>query len=51
MLISSKMATLHELSTVYSLNDVYQLYDILYTDNYNSAQIQKNSKAINARRT
>lgn len=38
------MATLHELDTVYSLNDVYQLYDIVYTDNYNNAQVQKNIK-------
>jgi|GEM_PF-4227211 len=38
------MATLRELDTVYSLNDVYQLYDIVSTDNYNSAQVQKNIK-------
>ena len=38
------MATLYELDTVYSLNDVYQLYDIIYTDNYNNAQVHKNIK-------
>lgn len=44
IIISSKMATLHELSTVYSLNDVYLMHDILYTDNYNSEIMQKNIK-------
>jgi hypothetical protein len=47
MIISGKMATLHELSSVYSLNDVYVMYDIIYTDNYNNELMQYNIKKAN----
>lgn len=40
--LSSKMATLHELNTVYSLDDVYVMYDIIAVDNYNSCIINNN---------
>jgi len=35
ILISNKMATLHELRTVYSLEDAYAMIDIIRVDAYN----------------
>lgn len=37
ILISQKMATLHELDTVYGVQDVYDMLEILTVDNYNNA--------------
>lgn len=37
ILISQKMATLHELDTVYGVQDVYDMLEILIVDNYNNA--------------
>ena len=38
ILISRKLATLHELQTVYSLKDAYDLMEILIIDAYNNRQ-------------
>lgn len=35
VLISRKMATLHELQTVYGLEDVYDMLEIITIDDYN----------------
>ena len=37
MVVSNKMATLHELDTVYSLEDVYDMAEIIMVDNYNAS--------------
>ena len=38
MVVSSGMATLHELQTVYGVEDVYNLAEIVSVDNHNRAQ-------------
>ena len=45
ILVSSKMATLHELQTVYGMKDAYDMMEILYIDNQN--QQIANRKARN----
>lgn len=35
VVVSKKLATLHELQTVYSLDDLYDLYEIVVVNNYN----------------
>jgi hypothetical protein len=36
-LISSNMATLHELQTVYSVVDAYDMFEVLNVNNHNAA--------------
>jgi len=36
VLISHKMATLHELQTIYSLEDAYRMLDVVLIDAYNN---------------
>lgn len=38
-MISSRLATLHELGTVYGTEDLWDLLEILTVDNYNKIQI------------
>ncbi len=45
VLVSAKMATLHELQTIYSMKDAYDMLEILYVDNQN--QQIANRKARN----
>jgi hypothetical protein len=35
LVVSSRMATLHELSTVYGLEDAYNMLEIISVDAYN----------------
>lgn len=35
-LVSSRLATLHELQTVYGVRDAYDLLEVLNVDRYNS---------------
>lgn len=44
MLISRKLATLHELDTVYGTEDVYNLLEIVAVDNANERELRKNQK-------
>jgi hypothetical protein len=39
--ISSKLATLHELQTVYGVEDLYNLLEIVAVDNYNQMLASK----------
>ena len=39
--ISSKMATLHELDTIYGTEDLYDMLEILAVDAYNQRKAQK----------
>jgi hypothetical protein len=40
-LVSSQLATLHELQTVYGTEDAYNLLEVLCVDRYNQALAQK----------
>ena len=40
-MISSKLATLHELQTVYGTEDLYNLLEIVAVDNYNQMLASK----------
>lgn len=40
-MISSKLATLHELQTVYGVEDLYNLLEIVAVDNYNQMLASK----------
>ena len=44
LVVSAKMATLHELETVYSMEDVYDMLEILYIDNENQRRIQRKTQ-------
>ena len=35
VIVTRRLATLHELQTVYSLDDAYDLYEIAVVNNYN----------------
>lgn len=37
MIVSKRLATLHELDTIYSFEDALDLYEIIYVDSYNQA--------------
>lgn len=37
IVVSAKMATLHELDTVYGVMDLYDILEIMSVDNYNQA--------------
>jgi hypothetical protein len=41
VVITSKLATLHELQTVYSLEDMFSLLDVLETNNHNTYLMDK----------
>ncbi len=41
MVLSHKMATLHELQTLYGLEDVYDMIEIILVDNYNQTEVSK----------
>ena len=41
VLISHKMATLHELQTVYGLEDVYDMLEVVMVDAYNEQKLSK----------
>lgn len=42
--VSSGLATLHEVNTVYSLEDIYRLYEILKVRDYNHWKAQEVAK-------
>jgi hypothetical protein len=39
--VSSKLATLHELSTVYGIEDVYDLLEVIAVDAYNIKKMRE----------
>lgn len=41
VVLSQKMATLHELQTVYSLEDVYDMIEIIMVDNHNQQILER----------
>ncbi len=41
LVLSAKMATLHELDTVYSIEDVYDMLEVLFIDNENQRLMQR----------
>ncbi len=40
MLVSRRMATLHELETVYGVQDAYDMLEVVMVDDYNQALIR-----------
>jgi len=47
ILISTKMATLHELQTVYGMEDVMDMLEILMVDNKNRQTMERAARANN----
>ncbi len=41
VVLSHKMATLHELQSVYSLEDVYDMIEVIMVDNHNQRVLEK----------
>lgn len=41
VLVSSRIATLHELKTVYGVRDAYDLLEVVTVDNYNNREAQR----------
>ena len=41
MVVSAKMATLHELNTIYGIEDLHDLLEILSVDRINEAKMTK----------
>lgn len=39
VVISKKLATLHELETIYSLDDLFDMCEIIAVNNYNEALV------------
>ena len=39
VIVSRKLATLHELQTVYGSEDVYDMLEIIAVDNFNEARL------------
>lgn len=47
MVISSKLATLHELETIYGTEDLYNLIEVAAVDNYNEYIVAKRNAESN----
>lgn len=45
LVVSERLATLHELQTVYSIEDLFSLIEILAVDSANEARIRKAAEA------
>lgn len=47
VIVTRRLATLHELQTVYSLDDAYDLYEVAVVNNYNewknAEEVRKNA--------
>lgn len=41
VLLSTRMATLHELDTVYGMADAYNMLEVVQVDDYNKALMQQ----------
>lgn len=44
MIVSRKLATLHELQTVYGIIDAHDFFEIIRVDNYNERQLTKDAE-------
>jgi len=43
VLVSSRIATLHDLSTVYGIKDAYDLFEVVAVDSFNIHKAVRNS--------